>query len=898
MKKALKIIGVTVLVIVVFLLASPFIFQNKIKGLVKEFINENLNAKVDFKDASLSFLSSFPKANVTIDELTITNFAPFENEKLADIKSISFDFDIKELFKKAEEDPIQVKEIYINEALITLKTNKNGQVNWDIAKEKATTINEENSDQNFIFQLDKYAINNSALTYLDEAGDVSFYVTDLNHSGSGTFSEKLSDLTTTSKAKLSLKVGGTEYLTQNTVDLEAVIGLDLENNKYTFKENEAIINQLPVTFSGYFQQLENSQQMDISFKNKGATFKDFLAVLPAAYSKDLNQVNTTGNFDVTGEIKGELNETTIPNLDINIMSNNASFKYNTLPKGVKDIVINATIKNTTGNPEGTYVDLKTLNFKIDHDQFKSSALIKNLTSNIAVNANIDGVLNLANLTKAYPIDLENELTGILRARLNTSFDMDAIEKNAYQRIKNNGNLSLEGFNFKSEELLNPVQISMAKIAFTPTVVNLEQFTATTGKSDIQATGTLNNLLGFILSDKNLQGNFNLNSNVFSLNDFMSKESTVNSETDSKTDTNKKAGSNQASIKIPAFLDATVNAKANTVYYDNISLKEVKGQLVIKDQEAKVTNLTSNLFGGNLSFNGLVNTKNDVPTFSMNLNANQFNIAESFNNLELLQALAPLAKLIEGKLTSAISLSGSLNNDFTPNLATLTGNALAELISTEFKPKNEKVLAALENKLSFLDFSKLNLNNLKTNIAFNDGTIAVAPFTVNYNDIAVEIGGTHNLQNQLNYEAVLQVPAKYLGSDINRLIGRINDNEVNNLTIPVTANISGNLTSPTVNTDLTSGVKNLTAQLIEIEKQKLIGKGKDKIKDLLSNTSGGNGATKDSTKTSTGGAIKDVFSNVLNGGNSTPKDSTKSTSNTVKDVLSIFGKKKKAKDTLN
>ena len=437
---------------------------------------------------------------------------------------------------------------------------------------------------------------------------------------------------------------------------------------------------------------------------------------------------------------------------------------------------------------------------------------------------------------------------------------------------------------------------MAKIAFTPTVVNLEQFTATTGKSDIQATGTLNNLLGFLFSDKNLQGNFNLNSNVFSLNDFMSKESSPVTETNKTGNTT--AANQKASIKIPAFLEATVNAKANTVYYDNIILKDVKGQLFIKDQEAKVSNLTSNLFGGSLSFDGLVNTKNDVPTFTMNLNANQFNIAESFNNLELLQSLAPLAKLIEGKLTSAISLSGSLNNDFTPNLSTLTGNALAELISTEFKPKNEKVLSALENKLSFLDFSKLNLNNLKTNIAFSNGTVAVAPFTVNYNDIAIEIGGTHNLQNQLNYEAVLQVPAKYLGSDINRLIGKINDNEVNNLTIPVTANISGNLTSPSVNTDLTSGVKNLTAQLVEIEKQKLIGKGKDKIKDLLSNATGGNSATKDSTKTSTGGAIKDVFSNVLNGGNTTPKDSTKTTKNTVKDVLSIFGKKKKAKDTVN
>ena len=63
MKKVLKIVGISFLIIVLLLVASPFVFQNKIKGMVKTFINQNVNAKVDFSDVSLSFISSFPKAD-------------------------------------------------------------------------------------------------------------------------------------------------------------------------------------------------------------------------------------------------------------------------------------------------------------------------------------------------------------------------------------------------------------------------------------------------------------------------------------------------------------------------------------------------------------------------------------------------------------------------------------------------------------------------------------------------------------------------------------------------------------------------------------------------------------------------------------------------------------------
>jgi len=893
MKKVLKIVGISFLIIVLLLVASPFIFQNKIKGMVKTFINQNVNAKVDFADVSLSFISSFPKANLTIDNLTVTNFTPFEGEQLVNSKSIELDFSIKELFKDTNSEPIKVDAIYIDEALITLKTNTQGVANWDIAKPKENDSSPTTESEPFVFQLDNYKLSNSAFTYIDEKEKLAVYITDFNHEGNGTFSETVSELDTQTHANVTFKMGDTEYLTNNSIDLDAVLGLDLKQNKYTFKENVLTVNQLPLEFDGFVQLLDNGQKIDLTFKNTGSTFKDFLAVIPKAYSKDLENVNTTGNFNILGMVKGDVTETTIPTLDINIISNNASFKYNDLPKGVKDIVINTSIKNTTGKAQDTYVDLQTLNFKIDKDVFKSSAKVTNLTGNTTVNANIDGVLNLANLSKAYPVELDNELTGVLKAKLNTSFDMNAIETNAYQRIKNNGTVSIEDFKFSSEDIVNPLHISKANVSFNPGTIRLEQFNATTGKTDLNATGTINNLLGFLLSDKNLEGNFNVKSNAFAVSDFMV-------EGDNASEKSNNQGTEKETLKIPAFLDATINADAKTVYYDNLILNDVKGQLVVKDEKAQLNNVTSSVFNGKLTMDGLVDTKSDTPTFNMDLSTEDFDISQSFKDLDLLQQLAPIAKLLQGKLNSTITLNGKLGNDFTPDLSTISGNALAELLTTEFKPKNEKVVSLLESKLSFLDLSKLDLKDVVAKLTFDNGKVSVKPIDLAYNDIKIQLGGTHNLQNQMDYQAVLQVPAKYLGSDINRLIGQINDPKVNNITIPVTANITGSLLEPAVKTDLSSGVTNLTKQLVEIQKQKLIGQGTEQLNDLLGGVLGGNnsGNSSDSTQTSSGNPVKDILGGVLGGNNNTPKDSTKPKSNPVKDVLGgLFGKKKK-KDTVN
>ncbi|WP_370214674.1 AsmA family protein, partial [Mesoflavibacter profundi] len=401
MKKKLKIVGISILILLVVLIASPFIFQKQIKNLVRNYINNNVNAKVEFNDVNLSFLSSFPQANVTIDQLSITTFEPFKNDTLANVKQLSLDMSVKELFKTASEDPIIVNSINIDNAFINLKTNKDGQVNWDIAKANTNNTPSNASNNNsFVFDIENYSINNSAFNYVDESANTLIKVTNINHTGNGTFSGDTSELDTKTEANVTFSLDSTEYLSNNLIKLDALIDLDIPNQTYTFKDNQGFVNDLPLQFKGYVKQLENGQDIDISFENPGSSFKEFLAVIPKTYAKNLDNVNTTGNFKVNGIIKGKVTEETIPTLDINILSNNASFKFADLPKRVENISINAQIKNETGLVDDTFLNLNTLNFKIDEDVFKSSATIKNLTSNMLVNANIDGVLNLANITKA------------------------------------------------------------------------------------------------------------------------------------------------------------------------------------------------------------------------------------------------------------------------------------------------------------------------------------------------------------------------------------------------------------------------------------------------------------------------------------------------------------------
>jgi hypothetical protein len=614
--------------------------------------------------------------------------------------------------------------------------------------------------------------------------------------------------------------------------LDAILGIDLDKKSYTFKENKALINQLPLEFNGSIQLVEAGQQYDLTFKTPTSSFQNLLGLIPSAFSGSIKDVKTTGDFTIVGFAKGIYSATNVPKFNIEIASNNASFQYPNLPKAIQNIIIDTKIINETGILNDTYINLDKLSFKIDQDVFDASANIKNITANPIVTATLRGTLNLANLSKAYPIQLKTPLTGILNANVMSNFDMKSIETSQYQNIKNAGTMSLADFKYVDDKG-KALNISQATIAFNPSRVNLQQFRATTGNTDLNVTGTLDNFYGFMFKKQELKGNFNLQSNKFVVSDFVTAETS-----DAKATANKEA------IKIPSFLNCVVTAKMNTVLYDNLVLKNASGKMFIKDQKVTLENVKTFLFDGLITANGSISTKEKTPVFDMVLGLNQVDIQQSFTQLAMLKKIAPIAGVVNGKLNSTIKLNGKLDpKAMTPDLNSLVGDLAGQLLSTTVNANNSAVLNSLGDSMKFIDLKKINLNDLKTRLTFKDGKVNVKPFDLKYQDIKVNVGGTHGFDQVMNYSIKLDVPAKYLGTQANALYAKLSPAETAKLeNIPLNASITGNFQNPKVSTDMKSAITNLVAQLVKVQKDKLIKQGSSALDNLL------NGTKNDSTKT--------------------------------------------------
>ncbi|HLT52117.1 MAG TPA: AsmA family protein, partial [Arenibacter sp.] len=253
-KKVLKIVGGILLVVILLLIATPFFLKGKIADIIKNKVNSSINASFDFADADLTLFSSFPNAQVNLTDITLINKAPFLGDTLFAAKKVALTMSIKELFKDATE-PIGIKSLQLDGGLINIKVDEEENANYDIALDgegtEAVASNTDTAQTGFTLSLESYGIQETLIKYKDAKSGMYLEVADMNHKGKGDLSLEKSELDTETSALVSFVMDSTEYLDRNPVQLKALIGVDLNENKYTFLKNEAIINQLALVFDGF-----------------------------------------------------------------------------------------------------------------------------------------------------------------------------------------------------------------------------------------------------------------------------------------------------------------------------------------------------------------------------------------------------------------------------------------------------------------------------------------------------------------------------------------------------------------------------------------------------------------------------------------------------------------------
>jgi hypothetical protein len=900
MKKLFKILAITAMAAVILIAAAPFLFKDQITEIIKNKLNASLDAQIDFVEVDLSLFSAFPEARLHIEGVSITNKAPFAGDTLFYGKEVKLDLPIGDLFNDAS-DPIHVNELIVNGAVARFTVNENGNSSWDIAKEDATAkaspdpAAEENTG--FSFNLKHYEMNDAEITYQDIATKNKLVLSNMNHSGNGDFSSGEIVLDTYTEALVFYGIDGINYLSGQKVKLDAGILMDLENQQYTFQENKAFINDLELKMNGYVKLEEAFIMVDLTFDTPSSDFKNFFALIPETYRKNLDGIATTGDFTVNGTIKGEVDDNRIPKMDIQISSKKASFKYSELPKMVTNINIDAQLKNDTGDIDDTYFNVAQTSFNIGSDRISGTAMIRNLITNMDVDLTAKGILNFQNLAQAFPLSEGMKLDGELALDVATKFDMESIEKERYERINTKGTASLSQFKYEGDALTKPLVINKASIDMTNARIKLDDFDAQTGNTDLKASGTINNLIGFLLQDQDLKGTFNVRSVTLDVADFMTATEVVAAQKANNTTQTSTSATTEEAIKIPAFLDANLDFQVNRVLYDGLELKNVSGVALIREETVTLNNVQTDIFDGTIGVNGSVSTKAVTPVFNMALDMKNLDIAKSFEGFDMFKSYVPILKSLQGKINTDLTLSGSLDSQLSPILSTLVGDAITQLLTKEIDVKNSPLLAALDQKVSFIDLKKFDVSDITTTLKFKNGAVQVAPFDFNIKGINATASGNHSLTNEMDYTLALDVPAKFLGKEGASLLSKLTTEDIDKINVPIPIKFSGSFLSPKISLNLDLAVKNLTNQIVEIQKQKLKDKGEEALGNAVNNIISGSNPL---------GGIKDIISG--NGkpkdlGTKQPSDSTKNpqnipikTEDKVKEVAGsiindLFGKKK-------
>jgi hypothetical protein len=751
MKKALIITGIVLVVLVAVVVAIPFVFKDKINAKVKEEINNQLNAQVDYGDFGLSLIRTFPNFSFSLDDLSVVGKGEFKGDTLAYIPNFNFTLDLMSVINGSK---YKILALNVTEPMVNAKVSYSGKANWDIMKPSKSTAAEGGSD-NFALEIKSYKISKGNITYDDKPGNMYVSIKNLDFEGSGDVTQDVYDFVTkTAIEKLTYRSGAVAYLSDAKLDAKVNLTVDNAKSKYTFKENEINLNDLGLEFDGYVALPKNATELDVKFKSKQTEFKSILSLIPAVYKKDFDKIKTSGSLKLNGYVKGQYAGENYPAFNLNLAVNNGMFQYPDLPVAVKNVFITSTIIKPQGSLDLVVVDVSKLHLEAGSDPIDATINVRTPISDPNVKATVLGRLDLANVPKFYPMEGLKTLTGLLVANLSFAGRMSDVDKKNYEAIKASGSAKVTNLVYDSKDVPMPLKVADLQLGFNPKNVTLSNLDAVIGKSDFKANGSLDNFMAYAFGKGDLLGVVNLQSRNFDANEWLQKdENAPASVPDTAT---------KQFFKVPAHIDFTANSTFGKISYENMALTNVKGDVRIKDEAIILDELFANLLGGSATITAKYDTKGrDYPDVTFTYDIDNFDIQQTYKTVGLSEKLAPVMKFIQGNFSSDLKGSGRLNPDMSVDYNSLTGDGKVEIPYA--KVVNMPVLTEITKVAKIPALQNLELKNAWTLLRFNDGKVKVEPTDIKFgNGYNINFTGTNGFDQTIDYDVKFDVPSKELG----------------------------------------------------------------------------------------------------------------------------------------
>ena len=763
MKKFLKIflksLGIFLGVVILAMILIPLLFKSQILTKTKSVINENVNAKVEFSDLSLSLFRDFPNLSISLEDLSVVGIDKFKDDTLVAFSSFNLSVNLGSVISG---DQITVNSISLNDPKLYAKVLADSSVNWDIAKPSAPTEEtpaDTSASSPFKMSLKEFTINHANIIYEDQTSNTMAGIKNLNFRLAGDLSTEVTTLdVNTSIENLAVMMGGTTFVQNMMLSLKAKLGADLKNMVFTIQDNEIGINKLILGVNGSVAMPDSNMVFDLKYFAKETSFKTLLSMVPSVFMKDYETLKTDGTLALDGTVTGMYNSKQLPNVGLKLLVSNARVQYPVLPKSIEGINIDLNVDFNGSDDSKTLIDLRKFTLSMAGNPISANAQVRTPMTDPQVNASLNGKINFSTLADVVP--MENvAMKGVVTANVNMAVKMSQIEKEDYDNIKVDGLVVLQNFEMKTPDLPADIKIPSSKIMFTPKFLQLDHFNCLIGKSDLSLKGRVENFLGYVFKNGVLKANFDFGSNLLDANEFMTEGDTTQVQEVADTSAMK-------TIFIPQNIDFTLNTSLKKVLFDKMEMTNIGGGLVLRGGKAIMDKLHMDLFNGSMMVSGVYNTADTTkPSADLDLDIKNLDIQMATKSFSMLEKMAPITKNCKGNISLKFTFKTAIDQQMSPVLNSIDG--YGKLQSDNLQIVDSKTLDQMTKLMKTKGMSN-TMKDVNVSFTVKDGWVNVQPSTVKFEDIALTFSGRNSLDQKMDYNADLAVPSKYFGDEASKL----------------------------------------------------------------------------------------------------------------------------------
>lgn len=463
--------------------------------------------------------------------------------------------------------------------------------------------------------------------------------------------------------------------------------------------------------------------------------------------------NLTASVKSHGEYNAEKKLFPITAGVINLQNGEVKTEY--YPNPITDIKFLASVKNETGNFKDVNIQLTPASFIFEGNPVYVKALLSNFDD---VNYDIvaKGELDIAKIYKVFQ-QKGLDVTGYAKADLSFKGKQSYATTGQINKLQNKGSLILRDIKTTSELFPKPFFIKEGVFAFNQDKMNFNQFSANYGKSDFAMKGHLQNVINFVLEKKAvLKGNFNINSNNILADEFMAETSTVTGKPNDKSEVAKESATSSGVILLPENFNISLLANAKKVEYDGLVLKNVLGNVAVRNGKLLFEKIGFDIIDCNVGINGFYDDLNPKKAaFDIHFVAKNFNVKRAYKEIKMFRELASAAEKAEGIISLDYTVKGALNEEMQPIYPSLEGKGVVSL--SKIKVNGLKLFGQLSKETDFESINNPDLSQVDIKSSIKNNIITVEETKMKIALFRLRIKGETSFDGKLNLKIRVGLP---------------------------------------------------------------------------------------------------------------------------------------------